>query len=400
MTLLDLIPVWAALTASALTAVCLWGAIRLRVLYSLWDPSSAALFQVTFTFWVLILIRLLPVGDVIGFVLFFVILAAGRDKKGKRGKPLITDEEWIRFSYVLISLLFVLNIYLIKQKGFLLLSNDLGIARVDFYQNWGIFKRLNESGVGVIGISGFFLWSRGKKKLATLYFLFTAFLMLSLGSRASLLVFLFLYGAYARYVVQRVRTAVLVLVGLVLGLSSLSLFYLMYGTQFLLMFGERVVAYCDGPVYFFFGNLPGRLFYGPGYALDQVLIDLRLREHPAYLSLGQLLDWNFLRYDNPLTGPNPQFCVEAHVMFGWAFLIWYAFVAFAFVYLRKKMSTPFSFYAVSMIVGPLLMDSQFAGSQVFSASLVLGLVFLVRYLRRILVLATESVRAMRSMVAE
>ncbi len=62
MTLLDLIPVWAALTASALTAVCLWGAIRLRVLYSPWDPSSAALFQVTFTFWVLILIRLLPVG--------------------------------------------------------------------------------------------------------------------------------------------------------------------------------------------------------------------------------------------------------------------------------------------------------------------------------------------------
>jgi hypothetical protein len=54
MTLLDLIPIWVAFTASLLSAACLWGAIRLRVLYSLWDPCSAALFVV---------IRLLPIGD-------------------------------------------------------------------------------------------------------------------------------------------------------------------------------------------------------------------------------------------------------------------------------------------------------------------------------------------------
>ena len=87
-------------------------------------------------------------------------------------------------------------------------------------------------------------------------------------------------------------------------------------------------------------------------------------------------------------------------MYGPAYLFWYAFVAFVFVYMRRKTSTCFSFFAISMIVGPLLGDSTFAGSQVFSAALVLGLLFMVRYLRRLLVLATESAHAEHPLVAE
>jgi hypothetical protein len=400
MTLLDLIPLWVALTASALTAFCLWGAIRLRVLYNIVDPGTGILFQACFTFWVLIFIRLLPFGDALGYALFFIILVAvAQNKWIKSGKPLIPEQEWLSFSYIFIILLFVLNIYLITKKGILWSSDNLDDARLDFYYNWGIFKRLNEFGVGVIGLSGFCLWSRGAKKLAMLYFLFTACLILTLGSRAGLLVFLVLYGAYARFAVERVRAKILVLVGAVLGLSSFALFYVMFGAQFLLMFGERVIGYCDGPVYFFFCKLSGKVIYDPGYAFDSLLIALRLRETPAYVPVGQVLNWYFLRYVNPLTGPNPQFCVEAHVMYGPAYLFWYAFVAFAFVYLRKKTSTCFSFFAIMTIVGPLLVDSTFAGSQVFSAALVLGLLFMVRYLRRLLLLASRSARAEHPLVA-
>lgn len=346
-------------------------------------------------------VGLLPVGDAVGFALFFIILAAAaQDRSHEPGKPLITEQEWISFSYTFFSLLLVLNAYLITQKGFLLFSDDPSNVRLDFYQHWGIFKRLNEFGVGVIGLSGFCLWSRGKKKTALVYLLFSAYLMLSLGSRAGLLVFLFLYGAYARFAARQVQTKVLMLVGAVLSLSSLAIFYITFQAQFLVQFGVRLLSYCDGPVYFLFCKLPGKVIYDPGYALDTFLIAARLRDNPAYLSLGRVLDWNFHRYDNPLTGPNPQFCVEAHVMFGWAYLVWYAFVAFAFVYLRKRMSTSYSFFAASMIVGPLLLDSQFAASQVFSATLVLGLLFTVRCLRRLLLLATESARAVHSLGAE
>ena len=401
MTLFGLIPPWVALTASALAALFLWGAIRLRILYNVVDPCIQTIFQVCFTFWVLFFTNLLPLGDVLGYALFFTILiTAAQSKWIKSGKPMIPEDEWLNFSYLFIVLLLFLNVYLIKQKGLLWSSDNLSDTRLNFYYGYGIFARLNEFGVGVIGLSGFCLWSRGAKKLAILYLLFTACLLLTLGSRAGLIALLFLYGAYARFSVERIKAGILMLVGLVLSLSSLAIFYIMFGAQFLLMFGQRVIGYCDGPVYFFFSKLSGKLIYDPGYAFDSLLIALRFRTSPAYVPIGQMLDWYFLRYVNPLTGPNPQFCVEAHVMYGPAYLFWYAFVAFAFVYLRRKTSTCYSFFAISMIVGPLLGDSTFAGSQVFSAALVLGLLFIVRYIRRLLLLATENVRAQYRLEAQ
>jgi CDP-diglyceride synthetase len=107
-----------------------------------------------------------------------------------------------------------------------------------------------------------------------------------------------------------------------------------------------------------------------------------------YTPLGRVLDWNFLGFDNPLTGPNPQFPVEAHVMFGWLFLIWYGLLAWAFVYFRKHTSTAFSFFLVSSVMGALLIDSQYAASELFTALLGLGLLFIVGFLRRLLILAT------------
>lgn len=389
MTLLSLVPIWAAITAACLASIGLWACIRLKVLSSAVDPCVMVLFQVGFTFWLLILLGLLPVGDAIGYFVFFgVMLVAARERKHERRRAWISEKEWITFSYVVFALLVLSNAYLISQKGFLLLEDDLLTTRQVFYEQWGIFKRLNELGVGVIGISAFYLWRNNEKKTAAAYLLFTCYLILSLGSRSGLVSLVFLYGAYARFYPGQLRAKTLIIVIGLLSVSSLVLFYLMFREQFLVQFGVRLLSYGDGPIYFFFCDLPGKVLYGPGYAFDNFLVAARLRSAPAYLSLGRVLNWHFLRMDNPLTGPNPQFCVESHVMFGPLYLIWYGFVAFAFAFLRRKMATPFSYFVASMVVGPLLIDSQFASSQVFTFLLGIVLLLIVRYVRRTLILAT------------
>jgi hypothetical protein len=347
------------------------------------------LFQVCFTSVILLLTRLLPVGDAMGYILFFAVLVAtSKLSREPRGKPWIEDRDWIALGHALFPLLLALNLYLTAHKGFLLFKSDLATTRLDFYEDWGIFKRLNEFGVGVVGLTGLVLWSRGNKRLAFVYMTFTAYLILTLGSKAGLLTLLFLYGARARFSVRRASARVLLTAGGVLGLSSLGLFFAMYGPTFILQFAVRLLAYSDGPVYFFYSGLPGKLYYGPGYAFDTFLIDLRLHASEMYTPLGRVLDWNFLGFDNPLTGPNPQFPVEAHVMFGWLFLIWYGLLAWAFVYFRKHTSTAFSFFLVSSVMGALLIDSQYAASELFTALLGLGLLFIVGFLRRLLILAT------------
>lgn len=393
MTLADLIPVWVALASVLLGGMCLWGAIRLRVLYSIADPCILQMFQTCFTFGVLLLTGMLPIGDIFGYLLFFgVLVATAARQSGKSSRPWITEDEWLKFAYVLFWVLAVMNAYLISHKGFLLLHSNLAQARLEFYRGWGVFKRLNEFGVGILGIGGLQLWSRGKRKTAGFFISFASYLVLSLGSRAGLLVFLFLYGAYARFHVRRTQTKALLLAASILGVSSLAIFYIMFGNAFLLQFALRLLGYCDGPVYFFSSHLSGKVHYGLGYIFDEFLQAARLRAKPAYVSLGQVLNWYFMYYENPLTGPNPQFCVESHVLFGWAYLFWYGLVAWIFVYFRKHASTAYSFFIACAVVGPLLQDSQFAGSELFSAILVGILLIATLSFRRVALLASAHVR--------
>jgi hypothetical protein len=362
-----------------------------RILYSLADPSILILFQVLFTFWVLLLVGLLPPGDLVGYVFFFCVLAATAQwRTEKVKKPWISTREWLFFSYVFFWMLLIANAFLLHERGFLLLSSHLASARLHFYQGWGIFKRLNELGIGVVGIAGFGLWNRRKKKTAILFLLLTAYLILSLGSREGLLSYLFLYGAYARFAPKQASGRALLLIAAALGLSSLAIFYLMFGNSFLVQFAVRLLAYCDGPVYFFASHLSGKIYYGPGYMFDTFAYAARLRTKPEYESLGQVLNWYFLYYDNPLTGPNPQFPVESHVLLGWAYLGWYGLAAWMFVAARKFAATAYSFFINCMIVGSLLIDSQLAGSELFNALLLAILIGTVLSLRRLTLLAIKS----------
>jgi hypothetical protein len=389
MTLFDLVPLWKASIAAGLTFLAIWALVRNKTLSGVLDPEILIIFQITFTFFVLILIGLLPLGDVIGFLLFFAILGATRLKQ--RGlRPLISEEEWIRFSVPLFVLLLILNVYLSYHKGFLLLSRDLSTARLDFYEQWGLFKRLNDFGVGVLGISAFYMWDRGRKRLSILYFVFCSYLMLSLGSRIGLITFLPLYGAYTRFRKSKTSPVKIVVAAGVLGITSLSLFYVMFREQFMTQFLYRVIAFSDGPIYYYYPRPLRNLSYSPLYCLDQFLVAARIKPQISYLPLGRVLDFRFLGFDTPLMGPNPQFTVESHVIFGVGYLLWYVFAALFFSLARRSTSTPFSFFLVCSIVGPFLIDSQYGGSQLFTAIIGLTLLLFMTCVRKLAVFAAYS----------
>src|ERR1035437_8689970 len=74
MNLLGIIPLWSSLTAGALSLLSISLLISRRVVRTAVDPAVPILFQLIFTFFILLLIGLLQVSDAIGFLLFIGIL--------------------------------------------------------------------------------------------------------------------------------------------------------------------------------------------------------------------------------------------------------------------------------------------------------------------------------------
>ncbi len=391
MDLLDIIPVWAVMLSASLCLLGLAIFLRFRVIRSVADPNMTNLFQAMFTFFVLLLVGDLLIVDAIGFLIFCGLLIKFQDTK-KCGTPIISNGDWVSFCKVFVIVLLILNIYLLTQKGFLLFSEDIGTARLEFYQGWGLFSRLNAVGVGLTVITAATLWYEGHRKQAIAIALFSAYLSLMLGSRSGLLACLFAYGAYLHFSEKHISTKRIMLAGATLGLSSLVIFFVMFGTQFLGAFAYRVVSYADGPIYYFHDHMDRYTDYPPTYMFGELLTDLRLQ--PNYegmaasdrpLPLGRFINFHHFGSDTLLVGPNPQLFVESHAAFHWLSIFWYVLVAVIFILLRRKTSTAFSFYLGCSIAGPLLGDATFAGSQVFTVMLILSLVgafLLIRYVLR------------------
>jgi hypothetical protein len=232
MGLLELVPIWVALLSIALSVLGLAALLRWRVIHSLADPNIIAFFQIIVTFFVLLFLRDLLIADAIGFLILMVIIIRFRNKRTIRA-PLISQEDWISFCKVFAIFLFVLNAYLLTQKGLLLFAENVGTARVEFYQGLGLFKRFNEIGVGFLSITAAIFWRRRQHKSAIAIASFSAYLALTLGSRSGLLACLLAYGAYLHFERTGVSNKRILLAGATLGLSSLAIFFVMFGSTFL-----------------------------------------------------------------------------------------------------------------------------------------------------------------------
>lgn len=181
MTLIALIPLWASLCAAVLAVVLIYLLMVRGVMRTIIDPSAPALFQVIFTLFILSFTGLIQLSDVIGMLLFVGILVKFPPRE-RRGRQFFTQADWFSFSKFFCLFLVIMNIILIKEKGLLFMSDDIGVARQEFFQGWGVFKRINEVGQGLLIITAALMWERQCKKTSALFTCFACYISLTLGS--------------------------------------------------------------------------------------------------------------------------------------------------------------------------------------------------------------------------
>ncbi|MEO6829568.1 MAG: hypothetical protein ABI164_07135, partial [Acidobacteriaceae bacterium] len=223
----------------------------------------------------MLLLENLLISDAIGFLLFFGLLLKYQEKKNA-GIPIVSQQDWVAFCKVFAVVLVILNAYLLSQKGFLLLAGNVSDARVEFYQGWGIFRRFNEVGVGLMSITAAILWHNKRRKQAMALAILSGYLALTLGSRSGLLACFLAFGAYLHFSPSRVSNKRIFLAGGVLSLSSLAIFFVMFGSNFLGAFAFRVLGFSDGPVYFFHDHMYRYSNYPLSYPFEDLLMDLRM----------------------------------------------------------------------------------------------------------------------------
>ncbi len=351
--------------------------IKCRALSSFIDPSMMAILQITMTAVFLSLGGLMPVYDLICFVIviaLFMLFGRYRDKK-----KLISEKDWISFGNFLLLVSFVFNIYLLIDKGFILFSDDLALAKVSFYENYGLFKRINEISIPILGLSGLYYILFYKKKLyGSVILLYVSFLIFTVGSKAGLLYFLFIFGALIHFKKAKFEAGEIFLLSIPLLFSSLFLFYLIYGKDFLTNFYIRFISYVDGPFYYYIGGLGDKITYGLDYVLNLILVNLRILNTKPYTGIGQVINYLYSGYESELYGPNPQIFVEATVMLGEVRFLYYIYVFLIFIFCRYWCATPFSFLIGALFFNALLIDMPYAVSNIINILMVLFLFFFYR----------------------
>jgi hypothetical protein len=371
MNLFDLIPIWTSLVAAALGVLAVLFLLKARVIHSLADPLLMVLFQSAFTFFILMISGLLQIEDAAGFIIF-VLLISRYCHETNSNRPLIPVSDWAAFVKVSSVVLLLVNVYLIKQKGLLILSDDLGVARGEFYEGWGLFRRFNEVGIGLVMITSALLWDKGEKKVAALMALFSGLLTLTLGSRGGLMTCFFAFGAYLHFQKKPFSNYRIAGIAGVLAIPSLGWFYLMFGPSLFYEFGYRLLAFCDGPFYYFYDRMYRYSGLPLSYPFDILLVNLRIHSAPSFESLGDFVIGHHFGIVIDKFGPNPQMFVESHALFQKVSILWYFLLAGLFLLSRRIPATPYSFFLSCFIVGPALVDSQYAASQVFTVAMVMA----------------------------
>ncbi len=362
--------------------------VKRGVIRSWFDPALLPFFQVTFTFATLVTIGTLPIDQTIYFILFILLIVASNRIHVKR-LNLLPASLFEGFSYVLFIICILTNAYIISRKGFIFLVNDVSDAKLFYYQDFGIFKRINEIAVPIISITAFKFWRSGEKLKSIAYFTLSAFCLITLGSKSGLITFLFLYGSYFHFNKEQEKTIInrnklaFLGVGLFLFLSSFLMFYIIFQQYFMEAFFFRFIAYADGPVFFYDQQLYKHISYNPMYMFDQFAYAIRIRSQLKYISIGPLINYYTFDVDSDLFGPNPQIFVESGVMFHSFAAIYYLFTFLVFFFCRKLSSTPYSFYFLTLFSTTLFIDSQYAFYHIFNM-LILGVMLAIYIIMRLL----------------
>lgn len=339
------------------TFFSLYVLIKLKILKNILDPSIRAMFQIIFTFFILLFLNVLPELEIFSFLLMFLFIAM-LNKIRIPTMNLFSVQDWLDFSNTFFYLLLLMNIYLLITKGFILLSPEAASVKVTFYQGYGIFSRFNVIGVLVLGLSSFYYFKHNKLR-SIIYILFCSYLMLSSGGKSGLMNFLFLYGAYAYYGKVTINYKKVFFVCLLLFSTVLGMFFIIYKGAFLLALFYRFVSYADGPVYYYYGGFVDYFRYGIDYLFDQLLVNVRILPSLKYTGLGSLINSVYFGFKSALYGPNPQLFVEGRVVFGDYITLYYLMIGSIYILLRKFATTSFSFYAVGMFCVTLFIDAQY-----------------------------------------
>lgn len=352
---------------------------RAGAIHSYLHPLTPTFFQSSLTVGLLGFV-VIPLGHVISLVLMFAMLCYGT----RRPHPpsLAEHNGWRRVIPLFVILSLVVNAYLIANKGFLLGSDDVGEARVEFYQGWGLFQRFNTACSIVLGAHWANEFLKGKwlkpKNLALL--LWIVYLTLTLGSKAGLLSLLTLIGAATYFSDREIRASRLVIPVLTVTVSVAGMFFLFYGVEALVGFFTRFVSYADGPFYFFGFDHP--LHVSLTYPFQQLMVALRLIPKLPEASLGPAINLEQFGFDSDLYGPNPQIFVESVAILGPLYPLYYLFIGGLMLVLLRRARSVYSLALYASIAAPLMIDSQLAFSNMFNVMLALVLRFIGSTLSR------------------
>ncbi len=366
----EIITVQFFLFAFIFTLLLLKLIVKFKVVDSWFDPAIVTFFQLTITFFSLSYLKILPVSQVIGFVIFMLLLFCLSSIKLKPVK-IIPVRFWIQFSYFLLIIVVVSNAFITFKKGFIYLAEDAANARLVYYQGYGLFQRINHLGAPILAINSFYLLRANKKVMFYLYIIVSVYLLVALGSKSSLLAFIFFYGAYYKFHKDKEKVFLdknkgkLILLVCILFVTSLGMFFLIYKDNFLSAFAFRMIAMSDGPFYFYYDHLQKWISYSPMYMFDQFLVAVRVHPDLQYMGLGAKINYYYYDYYDLLNGPNPQIFVESQVMFGPYSWIMYIAVAFIYWFLSKIAASPITFYFLITFAVVLTIDSQYAFSLIF-----------------------------------
>ncbi len=340
--------------------------IRADAIRNWLDPMLLPLFQTILTA-VLLGGRVVPIIDVLFFAGFLLLIAWGR------GRPPAMQSSGLRQWQVvvgpLIALSITLNVYLISQKGILLFQDDLGLARQEFYQGWGLVQRVNSICALIFGVHWAMRLAAGRARTTRGLLLlgWTTYLILSLGSKSGLFTLLTCIGCVASFRGIRLNARQALVLVLAVATSVAMMFVLFFNDEAWASLGVRVISYVDGPFYYFRSPTPPVVSWS--YPFDQLLQALRVNQSLPESSLGPAINLDYFGFDNELFGPNPQIFVEAHAIFGALWPFYYLVVAAAMVAILRSARTPYGLALLASIAGPLIIDSQFAMSNALNVAL-------------------------------
>jgi hypothetical protein len=361
--------------------------VRSGGLKTWFDPMTLPYFQVIFT-GIVLGIRVIPWPHILCLILLLAFLARSRHRPSRLDPQ--DSRQWEQLIPPLIALSVVMNLNLIANKGFVLFQEDIGAARVVFYEGWGLTQRLNALSIYLFGIYAVkqSLHRRIPRYRLAFMWLWTLFLIGTLGSKGGLLVILICYGCVKIFHPYKIslRQSATMISTVVLGIVGM--FWAYFGNQVWVQFAMRMIANADGPFYYF--SLPTPIHVSAFYPLQNLMVATRLLPELPEMSLGPAINLHYFNFYSPNFGPNGQIFCESQAAFGSLFPLYYLLTALLIAWLLRKPRSPYTLALFSSVAGPLLIDGQYAFSLVLN--------ILMAYALRTLVTLAFSSRPRRSSV--